>query len=236
MKKIITALILLSSIGFASEYYSKLNPINTYNVKSAVSGKVVFVNNTIESKKANSTTIIKIDAKIDKEDLKQSKIKLKNLQVILKIEEGTLQSFQKVSSKSRFDKDNQKIKILNIASNISDLETKIATLEDKISKKNLIEKSNYIYNIAVEVGDYVNAGVLLYSSMDLSAGKLEIYIPMDKASTIQTKSIYLDGKKTDLKISKLYSIADSVHISSYKCEIIVPTPKSFSNLVKIEFK
>ena len=72
--------------------------------------------------------------------------------------------------------------------------------------------------------------------MDLSAGKLEIYIPIDKSAEIQNKSIYLDGIKTDLKISKLYTVADSTHISSYKCEIIVPSPKSFSNLVKIEFK
>ena len=70
----------------------------------------------------------------------------------------------------------------------------------------------------------------------LSAGKLEIYIPIDQAANIKNKSIYLNGLKTDLKISKLYKIADTTHISSYKCEIVIPTPKSFSNLVKIEFK
>ena len=236
MRKIISLLVFFSSIVFANEYYAKLNPLNTYTIKSAVSGKVVFVNDNIESKKALDSKIVKIDAKIDLEDLKQSKIKLKNLKEILKIEQGTLKSFKRVSSKSRFDKDNQKVKILNISSTISDLETKIATLKDTISKKTLIESSNYIYNIAVEVGDYVTPGVELYSSMDLSAGKLEIFIPIDKADTIQEKTIYLDGQQTDLKISKLYKIADSTHISSYKCEIIIPSPARFSNLVKIEFK
>lgn len=236
MKKIISLVLLVSSVVMASEYYAKLNPINTYNVKSAVSGQIVFVNNTIESKKATSSTIVKIDSKVNIEDLKQSQVKLKNLKEILKIEQGTLKSFKKVSSKSRFDKDNQRIKIFNMVSNISDLETKIATLKDTIIKKTLIEKDNYIYNIAVEIGDYVNPGVVLYSSMDLSAGKLEIYIPIDQANIIESKTIYLDGQKTDLRISKLYKIADSTHISSYKCEIIVPSSKSFSNLVKIEFK
>lgn len=236
MRKIISLLVFFSSIVFANEYYAKLNPLNTYTIKSAVSGKVVFVNDNIESKKALDSKIVKIDAKIDLEDLKQSKIKLKNLKEILKIEQGTLKSFKRVSSKSRFDKDNQKVKILNISSTISDLETKIATLKDTISKKTLIESSNYIYNISVEVGDYVTPGVELYSSMDLSAGKLEIFIPIDKADTIQEKTIYLDGEETDLKISKLYKIADSTHISSYKCEIIIPSPSRFSNLVKIEFK
>lgn len=236
MKKIITTLVLFSSLSFASEYYAKLNPIYTYNVKSSVSGKVVYVNNEIESKVATNSTIIKIDSTIDSVDLKQSETKLKNLNETLKIQKGILKSYQKVSSKSKFDKDNQKITILNIASTISDLETKIATLKDQIAKKTLVEKSTYIYNIAVEVGDYVTPGVLLYNSMDLSAGKIEIFIPISSAGDIQNKTIYLDGKATDLKISKLYDIADSTHISSYKCEIIVPSPKQFSTLVKIEFK
>jgi hypothetical protein len=123
-----------------------------------------------------------------------------------------------------------------MSSSISDLETKIATLKDTIAKKVLVEKSNYIYDIAVEIDDYVTPGVLLYSSMDLSAGKLVVFIPISDANDIETKTIYLDGIKTDLKISKLYKVADSTHISSYKCEIIVPMPKTFSNLVKIEFK
>jgi hypothetical protein len=236
MKKIISILVLLSSVAMASEYYSKLNPINTYTIKSASSGQVIFVNNKIESKTASNSTIVEIDSGIDKEDLKQSKIKLQNLKEILKIEEETLKSFKKVSSKSRFDKNNQRVKIFTISSSISDLETKIATLKDMISKKTLVEESNYIYDIAVEIGDYVTPGALLYSSMDLSAGKLEVFIPISQGDTIESKIIYLDGIKTDLKISKFYKVADDTHISSYKCEIIVPMPKSFSNLVKIEFK
>lgn len=236
MKKNIIALVLLSSLGFGSEYYAKLNPINTYTVKSAVSGKVIYVNDEIKSNTAKKSTIVKIDSQVDMIDLKQSQLKLKNLNETLKIQKGILKSFQRVSSKSQFDKDNQKITILNIASTISDLKTKIATLQDQIEKKTLHEVKNYIYDIAVEVGDYVTPGVLLYNSMDLSAGKLEIYIPISDVDTIKSKKIFLDGKETDLSISKLYSVADSTHISSYKCEIIVPTPTKFSNLVKIEFK
>jgi len=236
MKKIFSLLVLISSIVYANEFYAKLNPVHTYNVKSAVSGKIVYINDDIKANIANNSTVIKIDSKIDEEDLRQSQNKIKNLQEILKIEEGTLKSFKKVSSKSKFDKDNQKIKILNIISSINDLKTKIATLKDMISKKTLIVKNDYIYDIAVEVGDYVTPGVLLYSSADLSAGKLEIFIPIDSAKEIKNKTIYLDGKKTDLKISKLYKMADLVHISSYKCEIIVPSTNNFSTLVKIEFK
>jgi len=236
MKNILSGLILLSSIGFATEYFAKIEPINTYNVKSSVSGKVIYVNNSLESKQVKSAIIIKIDDKINKIDLLQTQLKLNNLEEILRLEKSTLASFKKVSSKSKFDKDNQKIKILNISSSINDLKTKLKTLEDTISKKSLRENKSYIYNIAVEKNDYVNPGTLLYTSMDLTKGKVEVYIPINDAKTISSKTIYIDGKKTDLKIAKLYTVSDTKHISSYKCEINIPNPKQFSALVKVEFK
>jgi hypothetical protein len=236
MKKVLAGLVLLSSLSFAVEYFAKVEPITTYNIKSSVSGKVFYVNKHLESKRVKNEVIIQIDDKINKIDLKQTQLKLNNLKEILKLEKSTLESFKKVSSKSRFDKDNQKIKILNINSSISDIKIKIATLKDVISKKLLIENDNYIYNIAVEIGDYINPGTLLYTAMDLSKGKVSVYLPINKAKKILTKTIYMDGIKTNLKISKLYNVADTKHISSFKCEIIIPKPKLFSALVKIEFK
>ena len=236
MKKILSSLLILSTVTFASEYYSKLEPFKTYNIKSAVSGSVIFINEDAKSKLVEKQTIVMIDSKVDKIDLQQSKIKLKSLKSVMNIEKGILESYKKVSSKSKYDKDNQKVKILNMESSISDLETQIARLEDTIDKKTLEEEGTYIYDIAVEVGNYVNPGTELYTAMDISKGKLEIYIPIDKAREIKTKTIYLNGEATDLKISKLYDVADSQHISSYKCEIIIPDAKNFSKLVKVEFK
>lgn len=236
MIKIITGLAIASSFALATQFYAKVEPINTYNVKSSVSGKVLYVNEKIKSKQSDNKAIVKIDDVINKIDLKQSKMKLKNLENILDLEKGTLNSYNKVSSKSKFDKDNQKIKILNIESSISDIKTKIKTLEDTIENKNLKEQNKYIYDIAVEVGDYVNPGTLLYTAMDLSKGKLEIFIPISDADTIKSKDIYINDKKTELKISKLYTVADSKHLSSYKCEIIIEDPKQFSSLYRVEFK
>jgi len=236
MKKIVCGLLLLSSISFATSYFAKVEPINSYEIKSSVSGKVIYANNSLESKTVANALIVKIDDNVDSVDLKQSQKKLKNMQQILKLQDETLEKFKKVSSKSKFDKDNQRIVILNTSSTINDLKTKIATLKDRIANKNLTQKNSYIYDVAVEVGDYVAPGTLLYTAMDLSKGKIEIFIPIDDATTIQNKEIYLDDKKTDLKITKLYNVADSKHISSYKCEIIIPTPQKFSKLIKIEFK
>lgn len=236
MIKTLGSLALIGTFAFSMEFYAKLEPLNTYNIKSSVSGNITYVNKSIESKNILKDTVIKIDSIVNKIDLKQSVLKLKSLEDILAIENSTLESYKKISSKSKFDKDNQKIKILNIESSMSDLKTKIATLKDQIKKKTLIENDKYIYNIAVEIGDYVNPGTLLYTAMDLTKGKLEVYIPMDSAKNIKNKTIYIDGKKSNLKISKLYSVADSKHISSYKCEIIVTNPETFSKLTKIEFK
>jgi len=236
MKKIISSLLLLSSMSFATSYFAKVEPINSYNIKSSVSGKVVYANTSLESQTVTNEMIVKFDDSVDKIDLEQSQKKLKNMKQILKLQDNILESFKRVSSKSKFDKDNQRIVILNTASTINDLETKVATLKDTINNKNLIEKNSYIYDIAVEVGDYVSPGTLLYTAMDLTEGKVEIFIPIDEATTIKDKVIYLDDTKSDLKISKLYTVADSKHISSYKCEIIIPSPKIFSKLVKIEFK
>lgn len=236
MNKILTGFILMGSLVFANEYYAKLEPYKTFEVKSSVSGLVIFVNDEVKSKKTDNQIIVKIDSKVNEIDLKQSKIKLQSLKEVLQIEKDVLESFNKISSKSKYEKDNQKIKILNMQSSISDLETKIATLEDTIDKKTLKEQDKYIYDISVENGDYVNPGSALYTAMDITKGKLEIFIPIDKAEDIKTKDIYLNGEKTDLKISKLYDVADKQHISSYKCEIIINNPKNFSSLVKVEFK
>jgi len=236
MRKVLSSLLILSSLAMASEYYAKVEPVESYTIKSSVSGKVLYVNSKLEGKFVSDDTLVKIDDKLNKIELNQTKQKLRTLQEVLRIEEEILESFNKVSSKSKFDKDNQKIKILNIKSSIVDLETKIETLKDNIKNKNLTEKNRYIYNIDVNEGEYVNPGSTLYTSLDTTSGKLEIFIPIDEAKTIKSKTIYLDGIKTDLKISKLYDVADSKHISSYKCEIVVPKPQTFSKLVKVEFK
>ena len=94
---------------------------------------------------------------------------------------------------------------------------------------------NNINNINVKLGDFVNAGALLYVADDLSKAKVEIFLPIDKAKVQSSKVIYINGKETTYKINKLYKVADIKHISSYKCEIIIDAPKKFSELVKIEF-
>jgi TfoX/Sxy family transcriptional regulator of competence genes len=234
MRYIVSFLVLVSSV-LANDYYGKLEPIYTYNIKSSVAGKVIYTNDKLEAKIANNSVVVKIDNKLNQIELSQTKIKLQHLQQILKIQKDTLKSFNKVSSKSKLEKDSQKITILNTSATISDLSIKIATLQDTIKNKTLKEKSSYISNIFVKEGDWVNRGTLLYSTSDLSKAKLEIFVSIKDIETITNKTIFLDGKKTDLKIDKIYQTTDTKHISAYKVNIIVPQIKVFSKLVKINF-
>ena len=235
MKIFIFCFIFVNSL-IASEYYSKLEAVESYKVKSAVSGKVVFSNTKLEGLKANNSVIIEIDSNVDKIDLTQSRSKLSFINEMIKIEENNYNRLNKVSSKSAFEKDTQKLKVINLKSSKADMIIKIENLKDTIKNKKLIEKSNYISSISVKEGDYVNPGTLLYESKDLSKGKLEIFVPISDANDLKNKSVYLDGKKSDVKINKIYTVADEQHISSYKVELLVPNVKIFSRLVKIEFK
>lgn len=221
---------------FANEYYSKLEPIESYQVKSAVSGKVIYSNPEIEGLKAKNSTIIEIDSMVNKVELEQSRAKLKSINEMIKIERNNYNRLNKVSSKSAFEKDTQKLKVISLESSKADMIIKIETLKDTIANKKLVEKSNYIFNISVKEGDYVNPGTLLYEAKDLSKGKLEIFVPIAEIQNIKNKEIFLDGEKSDIRISKIYEVADDVNISSYKVELHVNDAKTFSRLVKIEFK
>ena len=234
--KIIWIFLLSISTIFASEYYAKLEPIDSFQVKSAVAGKVVFSNSKIEGSKANNSTIIELDSSVNKIELEQSKNKLKYIEEMITIEKNNYDRLNQVSSKSAFEKDTQKLKVINLESSKADMIIKIESLKDTIDNKKLIEKSNYIFNIAVKEGDYVNAGTLLYESKDLSKGKLEIFVPIAQINEIKNKDIYLDDVKSDVKISKIYDVADVTNISSYKVELIISNVNTFSKLVKIEFR
>lgn len=235
MKFILLSMFLINTL-FSMEYYAKLEPINSYIIKSSVNGKVIFTNDKIEGLKASNSTIIKIDSSVNILELKYSLEKLGSYDMMIKIEKDNYKRLSKISSRSVYEKDNQKIKVLNLQSQRTDLLVKIESLKDTIKNKKLIEKNFYIYNIAVKKGDYVNPGTILYEAKDLSSAKVEIFIPISDVNIIKDKKIFLNGVLSDINISKIYQVADSKHISSYKVELIIPNIKNFSKLVKIEFK
>ena len=89
----------------------------------------------------------------------------------------------------------------------------------------------------VRKGDFVNPGSPLAQVEDASRAKLVLFLEPEELDQIDQKIVYLDGKKTEYKVNKVWRVADEKFISSYRAEIYIPAPKnSFSKLLKVEIK
>ena len=73
--------------------------------------------------------------------------------------------------------------------------------------------------------------------MNLDRGKLILYLTADELKDINKKKVFINGKEeSSAKITKVWRVADSQYISSYRVEVELKAPKEFSNLVKVELK
>ncbi len=262
MKKIFL-IFLLISFGFSSVHMAKIEPFEIYSIKSSVSGKVVKSDLSKEGENVENYEIIKIDSKIDEVNLKSLKIKLENLKNILHTDIKILKNLKELSrvkkenyerikdlkTKSKFEKDakltdflltnnqylNQKEKIENLKNQIEDIKYNIKRLKDILEKKS-VKVSGYVYKIHVKEGDFAAIGTKLADIADTSKAKIVIYLDKEEIENIENKKIYIDGKETKLKFSKIYKVADPVHISAYRAEIVLKAPKIFSKIVKVEIK
>ena len=63
-----------------------------------------------------------------------------------------------------------------------------------------------------------------------------IFLAKEDVELARKGVVYLDGKKSDAKVDKIWQVADTQNISAYRCEILLSAPESFSILKKIEFK
>jgi len=209
-----------------------------------------------------SGLIVKIDDKIDKIELNSTLSSLRLTKRMLRLNSNLLPSLKRSMERKRElyemvaplidttsinQKDSlytsyitaktqyfsTKEKILNLKSQIVTLKEKIATLRDRISKKSIRVSKRYIYSLDVKRGEFVNVGSLIATVYDISKAKLTLFLSSDELKNIDRKRIYIDGKATDFKFSKIYRIADSKNISSYKAENYFKScPNIFKHLVK----
>ena len=259
-------LVILVAIGLnASIYYAKVEPLQKYSIKSATSGKVLASVNKLEGRVSNGQIIVHLDDVLNKEDLKNSFNKLKILNEMVKITKKNFENAKKVANirlrnynkiknlktKSRVEKDNELINSVNaqnqslslmsnlenLKSQLDDQKYKIATLKDQINKKSIrVPKGYLVYKLYLQKGDFAGMGSPLVDAYDISMAKLTIFVSKEDYDLAKSGVIYMDGKKTNYKVNKLWKSADTQNISSYKTEILIPAPKVFSKLVKIEFK
>ncbi len=243
--RLIYSSLMASSLLFG--YYGKVEPYQTYNIKADVSGKIIDVNKSSEATNYKGI-VIKIDKYQNKIDLKNLEAQLKNYESILKAQQKikdkkykTYQIYKNLKTKSELDKNlkfydyQNSVIVLNQTKNtISNLKAQIAKLKDTISKKSISFK-NYIYKIDVNKGDYVTPSMPIAVTMDINKVKIDIYVPINQINSIKNKKIYINDKLSDFKIDKVYKVADSKYLTSYKVEIVGKYPK-ISDIVKVEFK
>ena len=250
---------------FAQVHYAKLEPVESYVIKAAAAGQVVMADESAEGRIGDGKIVVQIDDRVDRAQKSALEVTLDALKSTLKLTEEMAANQQKVyekdyryylrtrdmKTKSQTEKDrifstmmaskNQllslKEKIATLKKQIADTEYQRVMLEDRIAKKAVRAKGLYIYKVAVRKGDYVNPGALLLKAMDTSRGRLVVFLDADEMENLDRKKIYLDGRETDLRFGKVIRVADDVHISSYRAEIVVERPGGlFSRLVKIEIK
>ena len=263
MLKVIFIFFIFTLSIFADEHYAKLEPLQSITIRSEVNGKVVVAKSNLEGKVANGL-VVKIDDKLDKLDLKHSLESLNLIDKMIRVNRDILpllkKSFEKkrnmylkvaplssssvstkdslysafVSAKSQYSSILEKI--LNLENQKVSLEQKVALLKNIIDKKSIIVKNRYLYALNVKSGEYVNIGASIAIVQDISRAKLTLYLSEDELKGIEKKRIYINGKETNLKFSKIWKVADTKYISSYKAEIITKPFARFSKLIKIDIK
>lgn len=264
MKYLLSLFVLALSLN-ASVYYAKVDPYKSFSIKATASGEVVSVYSEAEGKVSNGGVLIQQDDFLNQKELVTSQQKLEFLKRTLELTQINVNNSKKVEkiradnyerikdlkTKSKTSKDAELINLLNASNqvvslenslenlkvSISDLEYKIASLKDIINKKSIkINKGFLIYEIHVTKGDFVNVGTPLVEAYDISKGKLTIFLSKEDVKMVDSSVMYINDKATDIKIDKIWKVVDTQNISSYRAEILVPAPKRFSELLKIEFK
>jgi len=263
MKLFISLLLSISALC-ANVYYSKVEPYEVRKISSNVAGVVLFANENMLGEKLTTNAYIKIDSKLDRDELGYTNEKLKYLKSTVIMNEKMLHNLEKSLDKKR--KNYKKVQALKIKSSvekdrefydliasensflatqkeinslktqIADLELRKAQLQRSIDDKVLTARSYTLYELNVKVGEVVNKGTPLATILDTSKAILTIYLNESDVSNAKSSTVYIDGVKTSYKVSRVLNIADSKNISKYMAQIVIESPEVFSKLVKIELK
>lgn len=256
--------LLCSTLLFSQTYYSKVEPNEIRTISSNVSGIVTFTNEFNLGETLSKRAYIKIDKELEEKELLTTQRKIKYLQETLELSQEVLSNLAKslekkeknynavksMSIKSQLEKDrefynlvttknqylNTKKEIISLQTQQNDMLYKETKLKKIIKDKTIVNQNFVLYSLLVKPGMFVNFGTPLAKVADTSKAKLTIYLDKKDILNAKQKVVYLDGKKTSYKISRVISIADSKNISKYLAQIIIDSPKVFSNLVKIELK
>ena len=232
---------------FLFAFSARVEPYDTFTIKSSIAGSVVFCDKKKEAGYYKGL-IVKIDDNQEKIELNkllnQKKFlqeEIENQKEILKRKFDTYRRYKNLKTKSVEEKNIKfydyiaaKNQLINLKNQLNGINASIEKLKDTINKKN-IKVNGYVDKVLVNKGDYVAPGTPVVKIDDISLVKLNVYVPLEKIDKIKNKKIYIDGKKRDFKIEKIWKVPDDKYITSYKVEIVGKGLK-IGEIVNVEFK
>ena len=262
--KLTSLLLVVQMMLEANVYYSKVEPYEVRKISSNVMGVVTEVKEDLLGKKLSKQSYIVIDSELDKDELAHTKEKIVYSNETLEVNEKMIVNLKKSLEKKRLNYErvkNLKIKssvekdrefydlinseniylakkneINNLKVQIADLNLRETQLLRSLKDKNLVANGFTLYSLDVKVGQVVNKSTPLATVLDTDSAILTIYLDEEDVLRSKKSIVYIDGVKTDYKVDRLLSIADSQNISKYKAQIIIKAPKIFSKLVEVELK
>lgn len=239
MKKIIFA-ILLTTFMEANSYMAQVEPYEKVLVLSEINGLVTKVNRDFEyNYSAKKRVIVKVEKRVEEIELKGLKSSLKFAKKAYALKEDNFSRKNKVRQISQYEKDLEKSSLYEIQSKMEELQKSIDLLEYKLGKKTFFLEQKYVGKIYVREGNYVDVGSKIMDVFDVSKEKIELYVRAKEIEGIQSKSIFINGKKSEYKIEKVSQVRDGVNLSSFLVRIVKKNfkPKRyFGTVVKVEFR
>ncbi len=264
MKYLVILITIAFSLLHASEHYAKVEPYEVRTISANVSGLILFTDEQKEGALLGKKEYIIIDDELDiiEYDKLDKKIKLlhvtlslneqlkKNYEEILRRKGENYERIKDLKIKSSVEKDREfydfvasqnallslEKEMLSLQTQINDLELRSAQLKRSISDKHLKADGYILYALMVKPGQVVSPATPLAKIADVSRALLTLYLSSEEIATAKEKIVYLDGKRSDYKIERIWNIADEKHLSSYKVQIIIDAPENFSALVKVELR
>lgn len=259
-------LVLLFALTFshAKIYYAKVEPYDILPISSNVNGLVLQADESKLGKTLSSAAYIVIDSELDKKELGSVERKLtilkdmiatneqilKNLESSLEKKRENYKRVEALKIKSTIEKDREfydliasensylatQKEIENLHVQLSDLSLRQAQLQRTLKDKELVNEGYVLYELYVKPGQVVTMSAPLAKVADVSKAKLTLFLDEADAMEASKKVIYIDGKKSAYRLTRVVTIADSKNISKYMAQIIIDAPKLFSKLVQIELK
>ena len=239
MKKIIFIILISLSLN-ATEYFATIEPYEKHTIISEVDGRVVFVDKIKEYSFINQNeTILKLDIKDESIVLNTLKNSLLLQKDIVKIKESNYKNKSKVRQLSLYDKNQEKLYLIEAKQTLENMKRDIKNEQNKISKKVFSINDKYLGEVYVSTDEYVTSGTKLYTLYDFSKFKLEVFIRNQDINTIKDKAIFIDDKKTDFVIEKISHVRDEKRVSTYKVILSKANSEAniyFGKVVKVEFR